>query len=305
LLKIIFILLLYFTFSYVISGQQNTYRTAVKRMTKNILKPKARRMNFSLFIVYILQLVFSIYALFFIPYTDTFFYTFERSKINFASFGMDLGIVLACFFIIAMLENFWASLKYGAGQKKEYLYGATLMLFGLAQFSMVYLYGSMSLEEIVVNQQVSELATLVSYGVIRNPLLFLASFIILLVYFQNLQKNDYIESHTTVSPIGLFARELTFLSMGVIFIYLYFGGHGLPFNSEYINNNLPPFFKVIMQSFVIFIKMTLLLWFVGRITRRLVQREDYFQSKMMMTMITPLIFMGMVLMPIIELWSQM
>lgn len=305
LYKALLICVLYFSFSFVLSSQNNMYRSAFKRVTKNIFKPSNQNNNTSLFVVYIFQLIFAIYALYFIPYSDR-FKDYSNIKETMAiSFGIDLGVVLASFFIVAIFEHFWAFLKDGDGQKKEYLYGSMLILFGLAQFSMVYLYGSMSLEEIVVNQQVSKVISFMSFGVIRNPLLFLASLILLLTYFQNLQKNDYVESNTSVNPIGLLARELTFIGMGIVFIYLYFGGHALPIKSEFVSNNFPPFVKIGLQVLVVFIKTTLLFWCISKVTKRLVYRADFFQSKMMMTIITPLVFLGMVIMPILELWRQL
>lgn len=300
--KATIIFLLYFAFIWVLSVQNNMYRSSLKRVVRNVLKPSQQNNNISLFVVYIFQLVFALYALFFIPYSDRFISHNRSAFTSVIDYREDLGLVLACFFIIAVFEHFWAFLKEGAGEKKEYLYGSVLMLFSLAQFSMMYLYGSMSLEEVVVNQQVSDV---MSYGVIRNPFLFLASLILLIMYFQNLQKNDYVESNTSVNPIGLFARELTLASMVMIFVYLYAGGHALPFNSEFVSNNLPTYFKTVLQIGVVFLKFSILFWGICRVTRGLVRRSDFFQSKITMTIITPLVFLGMVYMPLLEIWRQL
>lgn len=305
ILKLLFISILYLSFSFVLSSQNNMYRSALKRICKKIFKPSIQNNNISLLTIYIFQLTFSVYALFFIPYSDRFFDYSGQITSATLPFAINLGLVLTCFVVIAIFEYFWAYLKDGDGQKKEYVYGPILMLFALAQFSMVYLYGSMSLEEIVVNQQVSKVVSFVSYGVARNPFLFLASTVLLLTYFQNLQKNDYVESNTSVNPIGLLAREFTFMGMCLVFVYLYFGGHALPFKSEFVSNNFPPFIKVSLQVMVMFFKITLLMWCVCRFTRRLVYRSDFFQSKMIMTIVTPIVFLGIVFMPIIVFWRQL
>lgn len=301
-LKVLLICVFYFSFTFVLSSQNNMYRSAFKRVTKNVLKPSNQNNNISLFVVYIFQLILSIYALYFIPFADRFIDYSDVGGQTVASFGIDLGLVLACFFVIAIFEHFWAFLKDGDGQKKEYLYGSILMLFSLGQFSMVYLYGSLSLEEIVVNQHVSKVTSFMSYGMIRNPFLFFANVVLLLTYFQNLQKNDYVESNTSVNPIGLMARELTFISMCTVFVYMYFGGHALPFQGEFVSNNFPPYVKIGLQVFVVFVKASFLFWCICKVTRSIVQRSDFFQSKLLMTIITPLVFLGMVVMPLIELW---
>lgn len=294
IVKVIIVVTLYFVFMKVTSKSNLQYKSGYRKLLNSVLKTESTRISISLFVVHTFKLCLIGLSLSLVPYID------ESIPIlqNF-----DASFYLACLILHSMTEYFISAISTANENDEENRYAIITLVYMLPQFGMIYLYGTSSFNEIVVGQKISQDFYLVNYGIFRNPLLFIASFVLIQSYYQSLLKYNQENANDSTNPIGLLTRELVYISFCLLLCFMYLGGDSLPFFEGAISKYSSELY-LFTKPLVLIIKVYMIMWVVGKVSRKLVYRSEYFQSKLMMTMLTPIIFLGLVIMPLIQFWRQ-